>query len=152
ETRENNWNNDKPSGNMKYAQPQNLPAITPEHPGPGSAREKNRPGNSRVVGYQPPRRHTANHVKTARPDHPGRCSRTIVTPPSSRNMRQSPIVDLFLHRGHIFHGNSPDCRTDERISTDKADGAGDATGRWRAACGHTGHRATAGGPGSADRV
>jgi hypothetical protein len=36
---------------MKYTQPQNLPAVTQEHPGPRPAQERSRPGNSRIVGY-----------------------------------------------------------------------------------------------------
>ena len=47
----NNDHDDRPSGNMKHAQPQNTSEVTQEHPGPGSARPKSHPGNSRVVGY-----------------------------------------------------------------------------------------------------
>src|SRR5689334_22880382 len=58
-TRKNTEHHDRLSGNMKYAQPQNLPVVTPEHPGPRSARDGSHPGNARVVGYHYRRRHAA---------------------------------------------------------------------------------------------
>src|SRR5260370_3837634 len=53
-TRKNNRDNDSFSGIMKSAQPQNSPAVTPEHPGPGPARKGNDLKNSRVVGCAVP--------------------------------------------------------------------------------------------------
>jgi len=50
-TRKNNENHDRLSGNMKYAQPQNLSVVTPEHQAQGRHGERSHPGNSRVVGY-----------------------------------------------------------------------------------------------------
>ena len=65
---------------MKSAQPQNSHAARPERPGPGTARKRNAPRNSRVVGCPSHGQHAGHLPEQSQiVTHAVRCHRGLVT-------------------------------------------------------------------------